>query len=156
MEHIRSNNSIGQHCGCPLDGIWGNYLMLEISLTQSIHTILLLCYRFMYAVMQNKENNLKTKESKNIKYLGFYFAKILVQFSNKNTFRSILIRKILHKYNTLTYVCVLTEFIWFMSIRIMKDLSNVDTTDLRSLRFILYTTKVHNAIQWGIVLVHEK
>lgn len=32
----------------------------------------------------------------------------------------------------------------------MQDLFNVNTTDLRSLRFKLYTTKVHNAIQWGL------
>lgn len=98
----------------------------------------------MYAVLQNKENNFKKKYTK---YLAFYFAKILVQFSYNNTFRSILIRNILHKYNTLTYVCVLTEFIY---VHTFYARPNVNTIDLRSFRFKLYTTKVHNAIQWGL------
>jgi len=41
LEHIRSNHRSGQHCGCPVDGIRGNYQLLVTTRLRAY--ILLLC-----------------------------------------------------------------------------------------------------------------
>lgn len=88
----------------------------------------------------------KNKKSEKVS-IAFYFAKILVQFSYNNTYSDLsTYPEIYYIYTTRSHMYAYLQSLCMCPIRIMQYIFYVNTkTDLKTLRFKLLTTKVHNA-----------